>query len=254
MRRIRVIPVLLLRGNGLVKSVRFRDHRYIGDAINAVKVFNDKEVDELCLLDIDATREGRAPRFSYIREIVSEAFMPVAYGGGVRSAAHAEQLFAAGIEKVVLNSAVSSPGLVEQLAGRFGSQSVVASVDAKKGLLGRHRCYEHGGTRGVRQTPTERAREAVRAGAGEVFLTSMDRDGTFSGYDLDLTRAVVDAVDVPVIACGGAGSVAHMVAAVRDAGASAVAAGSFFVFIGQRRGVLINFPAQAQLRPLFELA
>lgn len=251
--RVRVIPVLLLRGRRLVKSIRYRGHRYIGDPVNAVKVFNDKEVDELCLLDIDATREGRDPPFSLVREIASEAFMPVSYGGGVGTLAHVERLFAAGVEKIVTNTALATaPRFVEDVAKRYGAQAVVASIDAKKGLLGGYKAMTTSGTKGTGEAPDVWARRAVDHGAGEVLLTSIDRDGTFSGYDVALTRKVADAVDVPVVACGGARSVEDMVEVVTAGRASAVAAGSMFVFIGERRGVLINFPSQTELRRLFE--
>jgi imidazole glycerol-phosphate synthase subunit HisF len=248
MRRVRVIPVLLLTGSGLVKTVQFAKPTYVGDPINTARLFNDKEVDELVVLDIDATREGRGPDIARIAELASECFMPIAYGGGVTSIDHVEQILEAGVEKVVINSAMATrPAVITEAAARYGSQAVVVSIDVRAKRFRGQRVYTHGGRRSTGLTPADAAARAEDLGAGEILVTSIDRDGTYTGYDLEMIRAVSGAVSVPVIACGGARSVDDFLPAVRDAGASAVAAGSMFVFQGPRRAVLVNFPAPAVL-------
>jgi cyclase len=250
----RVIPVLLLEDGGLVKTVRFRDPRYVGDPINAVRIFNEKQVDELVVLDIRATREGRPPDEVAIAEIVSEAFMPVAYGGGVRDVATATRLIQLGVEKVVVNAAaVEDPGGVARIADRLGSSTVVVGIDALARGQGRWEVVTHGATRPTGLDVVAHARAAAELGAGELFLNSIDRDGVMDGYDLDLVRAVSAAVDVPVVSCGGAGSLEDL-AAVVGAGASAAAAGSLFVFHGRHRAVLITYPAYAVRANLFSEA
>jgi cyclase len=253
MRNARVIPVLLLRGDSLVKTRRFRDPRYIGDAINAVSIFSEKMVDELVLLDIDATKTGHAPRTDLIRDIASEAFIPLCYGGGVKSLDHFEALLKAGMEKVSVNTEfASNPRLIEEAARRYGSQSVVVGIDVERGASG-HAIRVAGGTRTVSTDPVAYARQAEAAGAGEIMLQSIDRDGVGGGYDLELVEAVSKAVNVPVVALGGAGSVEDLVAAVRH-GAAAAAAGSMFVFFGRLQGVLINTPDPEELRRAIEAA
>lgn len=248
MLRTRVIPCLLVRRGGLVKTVRFKDPRYLGDPINAVRIFNEKEVDELLVLDISATAEGRGPPMQLLSELASECFMPLAYGGGVRSVEQMRAIFAIGVEKVALNTAaVEDPALVRAAADAFGSQSVVASLDVRKKLLGGYEVVTRGATKGTGLDPVACARTMERSGAGEILLQSVDRDGTMSGYDVDLVRRVAGAVSVPVIACGGAGSVGDLGDVVRKGGAAAAAAGSLFVFQGRHRAVLINFPSQDEL-------
>jgi cyclase len=248
MLRTRVIPCLLLRGEGLVKTIRFKEPRYVGDPTNAIRIFNDKEVDELILLDITASREGRGPAFGAIRDFASECFMPVGYGGGIRSLADAREVLALGIEKVILNTmALHRPELVAEISREFGAQAVVVSIDARKKLLGGYEVMAAGGTQKTGIAPVEHATRMVELGAGEIFLNAIDRDGTGAGYDIALLRSVAQAVPVPVIACGGAGSLADFGAAVSDGHASAVAAGSMFVFHGKHRAVLISYPSRAEL-------
>jgi imidazole glycerol-phosphate synthase subunit HisF len=253
MLRHRVIPALLLSGRGLVKTTKFAKPQYVGDPINAVRIFNDKEVDELLFLDINATRESRGPQFDVIEDVARECFMPFAYGGGVRDRETMAKLFALGVEKIALNSAAAqSPKLVEEAATAFGSQSVIVSIDVKKRFLSGYEVFSHAGTRGTGLAPAEHAKRMAQCGAGEILINSIDRDGTMAGYDIELVRSVAQAVDVPVIACGGAGKLSDFAAAVKDGGASAVAAGSMFVFQGRHRAVLITYPDYRELEELLE--
>lgn len=241
--RARVIPCLLLRGHGLVKTKKFKDSVYVGDPVNAVRIFSEKEADELVILDIDATREGREPNYELIAEIAGECFMPVAYGGGISTLAQARKLIRCGIEKVVINSAsVDSTRFIREIADVFGSQAVVGSVDAKKTLLGGYRVFVKSGTFDTKLKPEDHAASLAEAGVGEIFLNSIDCDGQMQGYDIELIKKVSAKVNVPVVACGGAGTLDHMRRAVSQGGASAVAAGSMFVFYGKHRAVLINYP------------
>lgn len=248
MLKARVIPTLLLRGAGLVKTRQFKDPKYVGDPINAIKIFNDKEVDELVLLDITASVEGRGPAFSAIEEVASECFMPLAYGGGIRSVEDIRRILKLGVEKVVLNSvAWRDPDVLRHASREFGAQAIVASVDVRKKLFGGYDVCGERGSRSLREDPVSYSRRMEELGAGEILLTSVDRDGTMKGYDLDLLEKVTQAVSVPVIASGGAGSVADFGAAVKQGGASAVAAGAMFVFHGPHRAVLITYPSQREL-------
>ena len=248
MKRVRIIPVLLIQEGGLVKSVKFRNHKYVGDPINAVKIFNEKEVDEIVLLDISATAEKRAPNIRQIKEIASEAFMPLAYGGGITSITQIKELITAGVEKVVLNSsAAAGASLIGEGAKWVGSQSIVVSMDVKKNWLGKYKVYTHNGSKNTEQDPVDYARQAEAAGAGEIFLNAIEKDGTFEGYDTTLIDLVSRAVNIPVVAVGGAGSVEDFTVAVQH-GASAAAAGSLFVFQRPHRAVLISYPGQPELK------
>lgn len=242
------MPALLLRGRGLVKTVRFKQPVYVGDPVNTIRIFNEKEVDELVVLDIDATRERRGPNLPLIRELAGECFMPLAYGGGITEIEQIRALLRAGVEKVVLNTTVwTQPALVTEASRIFGSQAVVVSIDVRKSLLRRSRVYAAAGSRDTGIDPVTAARRAEELGAGEILLTSIDRDGSYLGYDVPLIRAVAEAVSLPVVACGGASSVDDFLPAIRDGGASAVAAGSLFVFQGVHRAVLVHFPDQGTL-------
>ncbi|MEZ0242978.1 MAG: AglZ/HisF2 family acetamidino modification protein, partial [Sphingomonas sp.] len=246
----RIIPALLLRGEGLVKTVRFKDAKYVGDPINAVRLFNDLEVDELIFLDIDASRKGHEPPYERIAEIAGEAFMPICYGGGVTSFEQARRLFKSGVEKVALTTAlIEKPELVREIADTYGEQAVVAGIDVKRDWLGKSRTMIRGGGRKTAFDPVALAVRAAELGAGEIMLTSIDREGTYQGYDLDLVRAVSAAVPIPVIAHGGAGGLPDLRAAI-DAGASAAAAGSLFIYKGPHRAVLVNYPKRPRLREL----
>lgn len=249
MLQTRVIPCLLLRNQGLVKTVKFKDPKYVGDPINSVKIFNDKEVDELIFLDITATVENRRPPFKLLSEITSECFMPLGYGGGIRSVEDIREILGLGVEKVIINShAVEDQSFVSRAAELFGSQSIVVSLDVKKSLLGKYEIRTCGERKATGLDPVRFAVQMQERGAGELFLNSIDRDGTQQGYDIDLIRRVTEAVSIPVIACGGAGRLEDFADAVHKGGASAVSAGSFFVFQGKHRAVLISFPTPEELQ------
>jgi len=251
--KTRVMPCLLLRNAGLVKTVRFKNPAYIGDPINTVRIYNEKEVDELIFLDITATPEQRRPQFKLVAEIATECFMPFAYGGGIRSLEDVRMILSLGAEKVAVNTyAHESPVFVREVADAFGSQSVIVAIDVKRGMFGRPQVYTRCGRRAMGDDPVDYARRVEELGAGEILLTSIDRDGTFEGYDLELIGRVTAAVSIPVIACGGAGTMEDFGRAVKEGGASAVAAGSMVVYQGKDRGVLVNFPAKSELRRVLE--
>lgn len=248
--RPRVIPVLLLDNGGLVKTVRFEKPAYIGDPINAVRLFNDMEVDELVLLDIGASRGGRGPDFKAIKEIAEEAFMPLCYGGGVRSVDDFARLFDLGLEKVCVDQAARRfPPLVSDASEKFGSQSVVVCLSVRSGWLAGAKVFDYIGKKKLGD-PLWHARDMEEAGAGELLLNFVTLDGTMKGMDLSTIRAVSQNVSVPIVACGGAGSLEDLVEAA-NAGADAVAAGSLFVYQGYTRGILINYPSQIELNRVF---
>jgi cyclase len=245
----RVIPSLLIRNGGLVKTTQFANPRYVGDPLNAIRIFNEKEVDEILVLDIMASKEGREPDFAMIEEFSGECFMPLCYGGGISSIAQAERLFSLGVEKLSLQAATfSNLNLITEIATRFGSQAIVASIDIKVNWRGQPQLYE-AASGAVHQGWQNHLARVVDAGAGEVLLTAVDRDGMMKGVDTKLIEAASQAVGVPLIACGGVGSLADIKAAVQ-AGASAVAAGAFFVFQGKHRAVLITYPNYTTLEDL----
>ncbi len=238
----------MIQKGGLVKSVRFKDHKYVGDPINAVKIFNEKEVDEIVILDISATAENRPPNITQIKEIAGEAFMPLAYGGGITKLEEIRELISAGVEKVVLNTtAFINPRLVSEGARYIGSQSMVVSIDVKKNVWGKHKVFVQNGSKNTGVDPIVFARQMEEAGAGELILNSIERDGTFGGYDTELIQSVSKSVNIPVVAIGGASTVDDFARAVQH-GASAVAAGSMFVFQRPHRAVLISYPSQPDLK------
>ena len=251
MQRIRVIPVLLLKGQGLYKTVKFKDPKYLGDPINAVKIFNDKEVDELCFLDITATNEGKEPNYKAISEIASECFMPLSYGGGVTNFEHARKLFSIGVEKIILCSSIhDNPKLVEELSLHYGAQSVVVCIDVKKSFFGKYEVYSNSGKKNTGKDPLQFAIEVQKLGAGELIVNSIDRDGTMSGYDIELISKIASKLEIPVVACGGASCLNDFSTVVNDGKANAVAAGSLFVFHGKHKAVLISYPTSKQLMEL----
>ena len=248
MNRTRVIPVLLLRNKGLVKTVRFKSPRYVGDPINSIRIFNEKEVDELVFLDISATPERRGPDFDMLEAIAGEAFMPMAYGGGITTMEQIRRIFSLGFEKVVINSAAyDNPDLVREAVAVYGAQSVVGCIDVKRGYFGGYNLYTHSGRTRRKIGLLEHIGALLEMGIGELLVNTIHRDGTQKGYDIALLKTVTERTTVPVIACGGAGGIDDFVAAVHEGGASAVAAGSLFVFVGPHRAVLINYPDRRML-------
>ena len=246
--RTRVIPLLLLHQGGLVKSVRFKNYRYIGDPINAVKIFNEKEVDEIVILNIDATQQKKPPNFELIKEIASEAFMPMAYGGGITTLNEVKQILYNGMEKVVINkAATTNPQLITDIAQQFGSQSVVVSIDYKRNLFGKQKIMTNNGKQNISPTIIEFAKQMEAAGAGELMLTNIDNEGTYNGYDLQTLQQIAAAVSIPIVVAGGASTVTDFALAVQH-GASAVAAGSMFVLQRPHQAVLISYPTQQELK------
>jgi cyclase len=246
--RTRVIPVLLLRNKGLYKTVKFRDPRYIGDPINSVRIFNEKEVDELAFIDISATPSAKGPDFDIIDQIAGEAFMPMAYGGGITNLEQVKRILSLGFEKVIFNTAAfDNPRVLEETSRVYGVQSVVACIDVRKTLFGRYEIYTHSGAKKRSVGLVDHVKVLERLGAGEIMINSIDRDGTMAGYDVDLIKIVSSNCTMPVIACGGAGSIEHFELGVKHGGASAVAAGSMFVYKGVHRAVLINYPERDKL-------
>ena len=243
MLRTRIIPALLLRNENLVKTVRFGKFTYVGDPANTVRIFNELEVDELLFLDITASRENRSPNLKVLADIANECFMPLGYGGGIRSLDQAKSVFDIGFEKVAINTqAAENPLLIGEIASHYGSQAVIASIDVKRGLLGGQAVRTLGGHSNTRRDPIDWAKKVEKMGAGEILLTSIDREGTWEGFDLELVKRVTTAVSIPVIAHGGAGTVEHIGQVVKQAKASAVALGSMVVFQKKGMGVLVNFP------------
>ena len=247
--RTRVIPVLLLQNHQLVKTTQFKNPKYIGDCINALKIFNEKGADELAVLDINASIK-KTPDFKFIEQLVGECFMPLAYGGGIQTIEQAQQLFSIGIEKIILGaSAHETPTLVTALANQFGSQSVVISVDVKKDWLGRAHVHIQNGKKNTGVDPLVYAKRMEELGAGELIIQSIDRDGVGKGYDLELIEHVAPDLKIPIVALGGAGNITDF-AKAKQAGASAVAAGSLFVFKGPHKAVLISYPTPKELKNL----
>ncbi len=245
--RPRIIPTLLIDDRDLIKTINFKGRTYLGDPVNAVKIFNRKGIDELSILDIGATKNHREPDFELLKDIASEAFMPLSYGGGITTIEQVRELLAIGYEKVVINTGlVNNPDLVKQAAEMFGSQSVVASIDAKK-LGNGYCCYIKDGGEKTTINPVSLAQTAETYGVGEIIINSIDRDGMMDGYDIDLIRSVADAVKVPVVAIGGAGGIHDLKDAIHNGHAHAAAGGSMFVYYGCLKAVLITAPSEREL-------
>ncbi|MDF2436732.1 MAG: imidazole glycerol phosphate synthase subunit HisF [Bacteroidota bacterium] len=246
----RIIPILLLKGTGLYKTLKFKEPKYIGDPLNAVKIFNDKEVDELIILDITASLENKKPNYELLYQMAGECFMPLGYGGAVSSIEEIRKLISMGIEKVSINSNAVKLDFIREAADVFGSSTIVVSMDVKKNFWGKYEVYTKSGTSNTKMEASKFAVEINKAGAGELLVNSIDRDGVMQGYDLDLIKSISGEIDIPLIACGGAGELNHFKQAV-NAGASAAAAGSMFVFHGKHRAVLISYPEQSEINALF---
>ena len=245
--RPRIIPVLLIDDRDLIKTINFKKPTYLGDPVNALKIFNRKGIDEMAVLDISASKKGIDPDFELLTDMASEAFMPLSYGGGIKTLEQVRKLLAIGYEKVVLNtSLVEDEQLVRDAVALAGSQSVVASIDAKL-VKGQYKCVICDGTRVIDMSPVELAKHAAELGVGEIFLNSIDRDGMMTGYDTELINQVVNAVDIPVTACGGAGSISDLKDALQNGHAHAAAGGSMFVYYGRLKAVLITVPTEQEL-------
>jgi len=255
MLRPRIIPSLLISNKGLVKTVKFGNPKYVGDPINAVKIFNEKEADELVVFDIDATASGAAPDYATIAKLAAECRMPLCYGGGVREVAQARKIIGLGVEKVAISSAaLSTPTLIADIATEIGSQSVVVVLDVKKSMFGKYEVVTQNGRKGSGRTPWEVARQAEDMGAGEIVVNSVDRDGEMKGYDLDLAKRIRGSVALPMSVLGGAGSLEDIGRLIDECGIVGAAAGSLFVFKGPYRAVLINYPNSLERQSLADRA
>lgn len=251
MLNIRVIPVLLLKENGLVKTVKFKNPKYIGDPINTIRIFNEKEVDELFVLDIRATPEMTEPNYQMIEDVAGEAFMPVAYGGGIKNIEQVRRVFSLGIEKIVINNTVfENNKLLQEAISEYGAQAIVVCIDCRKTITGKYELYSHSGEVKRKIKLNDHLKELSKYDVGEILVNSIDRDGTQKGYDIDLLKLVSSQVTCPVVACGGAGSIDDFVLAINDGQVSAVAAGSLFVFKGKHKAVLISYPDRKSLNEL----
>lgn len=252
MLRNRIIPCLLLKNGGLVKTHKFKNPKYVGDPINAIRIFNDKEVDELMVVDIEATKDKREPNYHLIEQFAGECFMPLCYGGGITKVEQAHKLFSIGVEKICLQTAaLENPSLITQISSHFGSQSVLVSVDIKKNWLGKRQLYSASRGKTLSTDMLDFIKLAVDSGAGEIVLNAVDHDGVMDGMDLELIAKVSGAISVPLIAVGGVGKLDDIRLAV-NAGANAVAAGAFFVFHGPHRAVLITYPKYKELENLLK--
>ncbi len=254
MLRPRIIPSLLIQDNGLVKTVNFKNPKYVGDPINAVKIFNEKAVDELAIFDIDATVLGKEPNYSLIERLASQSMMPLCYGGGVKTVEQAQRIFSLGIEKIALSSSVlHNPQLITQIAERVGAQSVIVVLDVKKKLLGGYEVYTHNGKKATGINPFKFVADAQELGAGEIVINSIERDGVMKGYDLDLIAKVRERISLPMTVLGGAGSLEDIEKVIDQHGVIGVAAGSLFVFKGPYKAVLINYPTQLEKNKIFKI-
>jgi cyclase len=254
MLQTRIIPCLLLKDDSLVKTVNFKKPAYIGDPVNTARIFNELEVDELVLLDISATNNNRKPDFKILAELANECFMPLAYGGGINNFEDAKKIFKIGIEKVIINTVVfEKPEFVTQLAEHFGNQAVVVSIDVKKNFFGKHQVYSNSGSKKQKIDPVEWAIEVEKLGAGEILLTAIHQEGTWSGFDLDIIKKISNAVKIPIIANGGASSISDIEKAVIEGQASAVSLGSMVVYQNKGMGVLVNFPDKNNFEMILKL-
>lgn len=254
MYRNRIIPCLLLSDRKLVKTVNFKKPRYVGDPINAVKIFNEKEVDELIFLDIDASKNNSSPDFEYLSSITAQCFMPLCYGGGVKSIEDIKRLFSIGFEKVAIcTAAYDGEQLVKEAVSIFGSQSIVGCVDVKRNIFGEYSAYINSSTRKVKDSLINYVERLASYGVGEILINNISRDGTMQGYDDTLIDSIASKISVPLIICGGAASVEEMVDVTKSGRVDAASAGSLFVYYGENRAVLINYPTSDMLVKLFEV-
>jgi imidazole glycerol-phosphate synthase subunit HisF len=251
MYRPRIIPFLLLKDSGLVKSVKFKNHRYIGDPINIVKIFNDLKADELAFVDIKASHEKRTISLDFVKKVGEEANMPFSVGGGIRSIKDIKKIIEVGAEKVILNSiAGENPGFVKEAVEAFGSSTITVCIDIKKDFFGKNKIKFFAGDKSLNQNPTQFARLMESMGAGEIIIQSIDRDGTMNGYDIELVKEIAEQVSIPVTALGGAGSLMDLRDLYQNTCVNGLAAGSLFVYHGPRRAVLVNYPAREEIREI----
>jgi len=250
----RIIPCLLIHNNGLVKTVKFKDPKYVGDPLNAVRIFNEKEVDELMVVDIDASAEGKEPNYRLIQNLATECRMPLCYGGGIRTADEAQHVFSLGVEKIAMSaSAIQTPELITEIAERVGNQSVVVVLDVKKKLFGhKYEVYSHNGKRATGLDPFKFSTKCEDLGAGEIIINSIDQDGTMSGYDHSLIDKIRKVISIPMTVLGGAGTLNDIGLLIEEHGIIGVAAGSLFVFKGKYKAVLINYPNPQEKQQLLE--
>jgi cyclase len=254
MLRPRIIPSLLLHNKGLVKTVNFKSPKYVGDPINAVRIFNEKEVDELAFFDIDASVLNNEPDYILIEKLANQSRMPLCYGGGVKTVEQAQKIFGLGIEKIALSSAIiKTPQLVTQIAERVGSQSVIVVLDIKKKLLGGYEIFTHNGKKSTGINPIKFVKDLELLGAGEIIINSIDHDGLMKGYDMTLIEKIAESISLPLTVLGGAGSLADMEKVIDKHGVIGVAAGSLFVFKGPYKAVLINYPTQIEKNKIFKI-
>lgn len=247
----RCIPVLLLQNGALVKTVQFQNPKYIGDPLNAIRIFNEKEVDELVFLDLDASVKGTPIPIHLLKEVAEECFMPLSYGGGIKTIEDIRQIIQIGIEKVIIGTeAIENPAFVTQAVAEFGSSSICVSLDIQRNMNGEYCLYTRSGTRSIQQDPISCAQNLEQLGVGELFIHSIDREGMQTGFDLDLVKMIRQNVKIPIIISGGAGTLEHLCEGV-EYGASAVAAGSMFVFHGKHQAVLISYPDSAALKRIY---
>lgn len=243
MLRPRIIPCLLVKNKGLVKTVQFKDGKYVGDPINAVRIFNEKEADELMVIDIEATSKNNEPDYKMIENLASECRMPLCYGGGIKNLEQAQRIFSLGVEKIAISSAaISNPKIISEIASKVGSQSVVVVLDVKKKLFGGYDMYSNNGKKNLHVNPVDFARKIEIEGAGEIVVNSIDNDGVMKGYDFDLIDKVRNAVTLPLTVLGGAGNLEDIGLLIQKYGIIGAAAGSLFVFKGKYKAVLINYP------------
>jgi len=251
--RPRIIPILLLKDKGIVKSKKFKNHKYIGDPINAVKIFNDLRADELIFLDILATKEKRTVLIDFIKDIGNEANMPFAVGGGIRTIQNIKEIINAGAEKVVINTyALENPEFIKEASEMFGSSAITVCIDVKKNFFGTKIVYKNSGTNKTKFNPIEFSKLMEKNGAGEIIINSINHDGMMDGYDFDLIKIISENVKIPVVAAGGAGKLNDFCKVINESFASAVAAGSLFVYYGANQAVLINYPDQNEIFEMFK--
>jgi len=247
--RPRIIPVLLLRNKGLVKSIKFKNHRYIGDPINAVKIFNDLKADELAFLDITASKEKRFISLDFVKKVGEEANMPFSVGGGISNIKQIQEIIGAGAEKVIINTfAVNNPKFIQEACNTFGSSTISVCIDIKRTFFGKQIIWTMGGSKSTNYNPIEFAKNMESLGVGEIIIQSIERDGMMQGYDIDLIKSISKEVSIPIVALGGAGNLEHMKQAYNEAFAYGLAAGSMFVYHGARKGILINYPDKKELK------